>query len=65
MGKKQKANNLQKKPAMIITINDDNIINKKDFLDIMIKLPPSANEVNIELKPVSISKDSSALGNIK
>ncbi len=49
---------------MIITINDDSIINKKDFLDTIIKLPPSAKEVSMELKPVSINNDSSALGNI-
>jgi hypothetical protein len=49
----------------MITIKDERTISSKDFLETIIKLPPRANEVKIELKPVRINNVSSALGKIK
>jgi hypothetical protein len=40
-------------------------MSSNDFLETIIRLPPSANEVKIELKPVRINNVSSAFGKIK
>lgn len=65
IGNKLPPSSREKNPVKITTMSEEIITSKKLFREGIIKLPPSANAVKIELKPDNIMSLSNWFGKIK